>query len=163
MDKNTVIGLLLIFALFLGFSFFQTSQVKKQKAAEEALMAEEMEKEAKEAASLSLDAQNDTLQDTTAPAVANLTPAQKFSNAQVGEGDYTVETAQAQFAAWTKLEELLLVKFIDGNIKAQAADGSFLHTEHGPGFPDKLEYGGYNDIWKAAVARDPHSPVLESK
>ena len=76
---------------------------------------------------------------------------------------YTVETAQAQFAAWTKLEELLLVKFIDGNIKAQAADGSFLHTEHGPGFPDKLEYGGYNDIWKAAVARDPHSPVLESK
>jgi len=76
---------------------------------------------------------------------------------------YTVETAQAQFAAWTKLEELLLVKFIDGNIKAQAADGTFLHTEHGPGFPDKIEYGGYNDIWKAAVARDPHSPVLESK
>jgi dipeptidase len=76
---------------------------------------------------------------------------------------YTVETAQAQFAAWTKLEELLLVKFIDGNIKAQAADGSFLHTEYGPGFPDKIEYGGYNDIWKAAVARDPHSPVLESK
>ena len=76
---------------------------------------------------------------------------------------YTVETAQSQFAAWTKLEELLLVKFIDGNIKAQAADGSFLHTEHGPGFPDKIEYGGYNDIWKAAVARDPHSPVLESK
>ena len=76
---------------------------------------------------------------------------------------YTVETAQTQFAAWTKLEELLLVKFIDGNIKAQAADGSFLHTEYGPGFPDKLEYGGYNDIWKAAVARDPHSPVLESK
>ena len=76
---------------------------------------------------------------------------------------YSVETAQKQFAAWTKLEELLLVKFIDGNIKAQAADGSFLHTEHGPGFPDKIEYGGYNDIWKAAVARDPHSPVLESK
>ena len=76
---------------------------------------------------------------------------------------YSVETAQKQFAAWTKLEELLLVKFIDGNVKAQAPDGSFLHTEYGPGFPDKLEYGGYNDIWKAAVARDPHSPVLESK
>ena len=76
---------------------------------------------------------------------------------------YSVETAQAQFAAWTKLEELLLVKFIDGNVKAQAEDGSFLHTEYGPGFPDKLEYGGYNDIWKAAVARDPHAPVLESR
>ena len=76
---------------------------------------------------------------------------------------YSVETAQKQFAAWTKLEELLLVKFIDGNIKAQAEDGSFLHTEHGPGFPDKLEYGGYNVIWKAAVARDPHAAILESK
>ena len=76
---------------------------------------------------------------------------------------YSVQTAQEQFAAWTKLEELLLVKFIDGNIKAQAEDGSFLHTEYGPGFPDKLEYGGYNDIWKAAVARDPHAPVLESR
>ncbi|MBP5626174.1 MAG: C69 family dipeptidase [Bacteroidales bacterium] len=76
---------------------------------------------------------------------------------------YSVETAQAQFAAWTKLEETLLVKFIDGNIKAQDENGDFLHTEYGPGFPAKLEYGGYNEIWKAAVARDPHAPVLESK
>lgn len=76
---------------------------------------------------------------------------------------YSVETAQKQFFDWKALEELLLVKFIDGNIKAQAEDGSFLHTEHGPGFPDKMEYGGYNDIWKAAVARDPHSPVLVSR
>ena len=76
---------------------------------------------------------------------------------------YSVETAQAQFAAWTKLEETLLVKFIDGNIKAQAEDGSFLHTEYGAGFPAKLEYGGYNDTWKRAVSRDPHAPVLESK
>ena len=76
---------------------------------------------------------------------------------------YSVETAQNQFAAWTKLEELLLVKFIDGNIKAQEEDGSFSHTDYGPGFPKGLQYGGYNDIWKAAVARDPHAPVLESK
>jgi len=76
---------------------------------------------------------------------------------------YSVETAQRQFSAWKALEELLLVKFIDGNVKAQAEDGSFLHTEYGPGFPDKLEYGGYNEIWKAAVARDPHAPVLVSR
>ena len=76
---------------------------------------------------------------------------------------YSVQTAQTQFAAWKALEELLLVKFIDGNVKAQAEDGSFLHTEYGPGFPDKLEYGGYNDLWKAAVARDPHAPVLVSR
>ena len=76
---------------------------------------------------------------------------------------YSVETAQEQFAAWTKLEELLLVKFIDGNIKAQEEDGSFSHTEYGPGFPKGLQYGGYSDLWKAAVARDPHAPILESR
>jgi hypothetical protein len=76
---------------------------------------------------------------------------------------YSVETAQKQFAAWTKLEELLLVKFIDGNIKAQDEDGNFLHTEYGPGFPKDLQYGGYNDVWKAAVAGHPHASVLESK
>ena len=76
---------------------------------------------------------------------------------------YSVETAQAQFAAWTKLEELLLVKFIDGNIQAQEEDGSFSHTEYGAGFPKGLQYGGYNELWKAAVARDPHAPILESK
>ena len=76
---------------------------------------------------------------------------------------YTVQTAQDQFAAWTKLEELLLVKFIDGNIKAQDEEGNFLHTDYGEGLPAKMQYGGYNDIWKAAVARDPHAPILESK
>ena len=76
---------------------------------------------------------------------------------------YSVETAQKQFADWKALEELLLVKFIDGNIKAQEADGSFSHTEYGIGLPKGLQYGGYNQIWKDAVARDPHAPVLVSR
>ena len=99
MDKNTVIGLLLIFALFLGFSFYQTSQVKKQRAAQEAQMAEEMEKEAEETAkTLSLENVTDTTGASAAPALAKLTPAQRFSNAQVGEdGDYVVETAKAYY------------------------------------------------------------------
>ena len=99
MDKNTVIGLLLIFALFLGFSFYQTNQVKKQRAAQEAQMLEEMEKESAESAkTLSLDAQSDTAQTTEPPTTAALTPAQRFSNAQVdNQGDYTVETAKAYY------------------------------------------------------------------
>ena len=98
MDKNTVIGLLLIFALFMGFSFYQTSQMKKQKAAQEAQMLEEIEKEAEETAqALSLDNQPDTTGTTVEKsAMATLTPAQRFSNAQVDEeGDYMVETAKA--------------------------------------------------------------------
>ena len=97
MDKNTVIGLLLIFALFLGFSFYQTSQVKKRQAEQEAQMTEEMAKKAEETANtLSLDAQSDTNK-TAEPAAAAMAPAQRFSNAQVGEGDYTVETAKAYY------------------------------------------------------------------
>ena len=68
--------------------------------------------------------------------------------------EYTVETAQNQFLAWTALEELLLVKFIDGNVKAQAEDGSFLHSEYSEGIPEGLTQPGYTDIWKEAVVKD---------
>ena len=68
--------------------------------------------------------------------------------------EYTVETAQQQFLAWTALEELLLVKFIDGNVKAQAEDGSFLHSEYSEGIPEGLTQPGYTDIWKEAVVKD---------
>ena len=42
---------------------------------------------------------------------------------------YSVNTAQDMFHDWCKLEETLLVKYIDGNVKAQNPDGSFKHTE----------------------------------
>ena len=75
---------------------------------------------------------------------------------------YTVKTASAQMAAWTKLEEDLTVKFIDGNVKAQAEDGSFLHTEYSEGIPAGLTQPGYTQRWKEAVARDKGA-VLEVK
>ena len=75
---------------------------------------------------------------------------------------YTVETAQNQFAAWSKLEETLLVKFIDGNVKAQAEDGSFIHSEYSEGMPAGLTQPGYTDRWKAAVVRD-NGAILEQK
>ena len=76
---------------------------------------------------------------------------------------YTVGTAQKQLDAWTKLEELLLVKFIDGNVKAQDEDGSFKHSKYSEGIPDGLTQPGYTDFWKEAVASGPHAPILESK
>ena len=48
----------------------------------------------------------------------------------------------------------LLVKFIDGNVKAQAEDGSFLHSEYSEGIPEGLAQPGYTDIWKEAVVKD---------
>ena len=76
--------------------------------------------------------------------------------------DFSVSTAQRQFEAWTSLEEMLLVKFIDGNVKAQAEDGSFLHSEYSEGIPEGLTQPGYTDIWKEAVVRD-NGKILEVK
>ncbi len=93
MDRNTVIGLLLIFALFLGFSFYQSSQVKKQQEARmEQLQAEE-EQKSMEMKDLSLNDEDDPV-----PAAEKQTPlAEAFSNAQVGDGDYIVETEKAVY------------------------------------------------------------------
>ena len=76
--------------------------------------------------------------------------------------DFSVSTAQRQFEAWTSLEEMLLVKFIDGNVKAQAEDGSFLHSEYSEGIPEGLTQPGYTDIWKEAVVSD-NGKILEVK
>lgn len=76
--------------------------------------------------------------------------------------NYTVNTATAQMAHWTELEELLLVKFIDGNVKAQDENGNFKHTEYSEGIPDGLTQPGYTEKWKEAVAHD-NGKILESK
>lgn len=75
---------------------------------------------------------------------------------------YSVETAQNQFAAWKTMEEILLVKFIDGNIKAQNEDGSFVHNDYTETIPGGIQYGGYNENWKAAVATQ-NGEILEVK
>lgn len=76
--------------------------------------------------------------------------------------DYSVGTAQKQFAFWSGLEETLTVKFIDGNIKPQDADGSFKHSRYNAGTPDGIDQPGYTGKWKEAVAKD-HGSVIEVK
>ena len=68
--------------------------------------------------------------------------------------DYTVKTAQDQFAAWVALEEELLVKFIDGNVKPQDEDGNFKHSDYTESQPAKIEWPGYTELWKETVARE---------
>ena len=74
----------------------------------------------------------------------------------------STNTAQDQFYRWRELEETLLVKFIDGNVKAQDEDGSFRHSQWSEGIPDGLEWPGYTQKWKDVVAKD-HGKVLEQK
>ena len=76
--------------------------------------------------------------------------------------DFSLSNAQKIFDKWVALEQLLLVKFLDGNIKAQNEDGSFVTNEHTTAIPAKLKYSGQTDAWKEAVAKT-HGHIVEQK
>ena len=73
--------------------------------------------------------------------------AQKFLTA------YSTATAQTLFAKWDSLDKYLLVKYIDGNIKAENEKG-FIDNGTGKNIPDKIGQPGYSEKWKRAVAED---------
>ena len=75
---------------------------------------------------------------------------------------FSVDNAQKIFNKWVKLEEFLLVKFIDGNVKAQNEDGSFITNGHTDCIPAKLQQPGYTEKWKKYVAED-HGRIIEEK
>ena len=74
--------------------------------------------------------------------------------------NYTVETAQKQFAAWQNLEVELLVKFMDGNVKPQDENGRFKHSNYSEGLPASIEWPGYTELWKETVAQE-HGLVIK--
>ena len=76
--------------------------------------------------------------------------------------DFSISNAQKIFDKWVALEQLLLVKYIDGNVKAQNEDGSFVTNEHTDCIPAKITQPGYTDKWKEAVAKD-HGHIVEEK
>ena len=73
---------------------------------------------------------------------------------------FSVDNAQKIFEKWVALEQLLLVKYIDGNVKAQNEDGSFVTNEHTDCIPAKFTQPGYTDTWKAVVA-EKHGKTIE--
>ena len=75
--------------------------------------------------------------------------------------EFSVSNAQKIFDKWVALEELLLVKFIDGNVKAQNEDGSFKTNGHTDHIPDGISQPGYTDKWKEVVAKDHGEVIIE--
>ena len=71
---------------------------------------------------------------------------------------FSVDNAQKIFDKWVALEQLLLVKFIDGNVKKQNADGSFVTNGHTDCIPE-LTQPGYTEKWKECTAKD-HGKVI---
>ena len=87
---------------------------------------------------------------------ATHTPVREYLTA------FSVDNAQKIFDKWVALEQLLLVKYIDGNVKAQNEDGSFVTNEHTDCIPAKISQPGYTDKWKECVAKD-HGHIVEER
>lgn len=68
--------------------------------------------------------------------------------------EYSVNTAQEMFDKWVKLDKYLMVKYIDGNVKKQDADGNFIDNGNDPNTPAMPSFPGYTEKWKRAVAAD---------
>ena len=74
---------------------------------------------------------------------------------------FSVDNAQKIFDKWVALEQLLLVKYIDGNVKAQNEDGSFVTNGHTDCIPAGITQPGYTDKWKEATAKDHGHIIIE--
>ena len=86
--------------------------------------------------------------------------ADRFAGTRKILTGYSVNTAQQMFKDWTDLEVLLLLKFMDGNVKGQNPDGSFITNGYDDGIPGDITNPGYTDKWKESVARE-HGSVIE--
>ncbi|MEN6618432.1 MAG: C69 family dipeptidase [Rikenellaceae bacterium] len=74
--------------------------------------------------------------------------------------DYSVNTAQELFDKWVTLDRYLLVKFIDGNIKKQDADGCFLNNGSSKTIPEFPMQPGYSEEWKKAVKENAGAKLI---
>ena len=75
--------------------------------------------------------------------------------------EFSVGNAQKIFNKWVDLEVLLLVKFIDGNVKAQNEDGTFVTNEHTDCIPKGIKQPGYTKKWVEYVVKDHGEVIME--
>ena len=107
--------------------------------------------------------ENDMLRNVQAPnaRVGKMSPEARRSHLT----QLSVETAQQLFDRWQRLNNYLLVKYMDGNVKSEHGDvltfldgdGSaahFVDNGNGKQIPGKIQFPGYNEKWKRAVAKD---------
>ena len=79
---------------------------------------------------------------------------------------FSTTTAQTMFESWKRLDKYLLIKYVDGNVKSEHKDvlsyvlegnasaTHFVENGNGKQIPDKIQFPGYNEKWKRAVAED---------
>lgn len=87
---------------------------------------------------------------------------------------YSVATAVEMYNHWSVLDKYLMMKYVDGNVKSEHKDvlsyvlggnvtpDHFVDNGNGKQIPGKIQFPGYNEKWKRAVAAD-NGEILEQK
>ncbi len=75
---------------------------------------------------------------------------------------FSINTAQELWEKWSNLDDYLMVKYIDGNIKKQGENGEFLNNGHSPAQPAFPNQPGYSEKFLRAIAED-NGEVLKVK
>ncbi len=94
----------------------------------------------------------DALRESVDFLAAKLTPDVPYESARAQLGRLTEGSAAQVTRDYKALGDYLLVKFLDGNIKKQEADGTFSRTPDGT--PVQPEFGGYNQRYFESIARE---------
>ena len=85
--------------------------------------------------------------------------------------NFSYDVAQALFERWQMLDRYLLVKYVDGNVKSEHGDvlsfldgncqtktpqgwANFVNNGHDAKIPGDIQFPGYSEKWKRAVAAD---------
>lgn len=77
-----------------------------------------------------------------------------MANAVERLNSYSTLNAQAQLEKWQELDRYLLVKYIDGNIKKQNPDGSFMDNGFDKKIPAFPIQEPYSEKWMESVVHD---------
>ena len=75
-----------------------------------------------------------------------------YADAQNYLADVTNSWASKATKDYKNLGDMLLVKYLDGNIKAQNEDGSFSRDENG--IAKGLKFGGYNERYFRSIVNE---------
>lgn len=73
--------------------------------------------------------------------------------------DYSIQTAQSMFDKWDNLDKYLLVKYVDGAIKAEDENG-FKENGNNRNLPARSKPMEYSDKWKEAVVKDAGDKLI---
>lgn len=74
---------------------------------------------------------------------------------------FSCDAAEYSTVTWKGLGEFLMVKFLDGNVKSQNPDGTFVTNEYG--LPDKVQFPGYSQEYYEEIARRTGDRLLKKE